>query len=103
MALRVKQVEIGGTKYRIGNALVGPWADYERVIARINKGEELNPGEVTESMLAFALSALKRGDPEASIEQIRGLDGDDLQALVSASLAWYFGREAKTEGKSSSP
>ena len=99
MALRTKEVEVGGVKYRIANSTFRAQRDYHE---RANQ-PETGPLVTIEAMIDFVLASVRRaGGMEVSRNELVDLDGEDIVDLFRAVMAWT-GERQPPAGETQSP
>lgn len=85
--LRVREIEIGGTKYRIGNLTLGA----QRQFAEAFEGKD-STVSLQKATSAVVLAALKRADPSVEVD-FDQLDADDMKQLFGAVWEWAQPRD----------
>ena len=90
MALRVKEIEVGGHKLRIANLQLRSHRDFSEGLARVK-----TMGELFELTRSAAIASLTRADPAFTPEKLDelGLDFDDLKLLGNRIMDWTWSRE----------
>lgn len=98
MALRVKEIEVGGQKFRIGNLQLKALGAYRQGLAAITakRPGALHPDDLTFDVV---LTSLQRAGDPTTREQIEALDfdTDDLMQLWREVMAWTRSPDAKPE------
>ncbi len=99
MALRVKDVDVGGRKVRIANLLLGPHREFQEGLDALADGK-VEPAKgllrVAELKKTVILSSLKRAEPAFTREELEEhFDGDDLDDLFMAVMTWTGERPGK--------
>lgn len=99
--LRVKDVQIDGQSFRIGNVQFGPRRQYMERLSAMKDGK--SPGvSFDQARVDFVMASLRRVDPAASPQCLDVLDDDDLHALASAIAEWC-GQQEDSLGEPASP
>lgn len=104
MALRTKDVEIGGKTFRIANLQLRPQRELREKLEALSKAKPPPadwPVQLQEAEIAAVVASLRRVDPAATREVLDDLDGDDLKALYFEVMRWT-GKEPEP-GEGSTP
>ncbi len=95
--LRIRELEVGGRKYRIGNATLGA----QRQFAEALEDKE-SPVALQRATVGFVLSSLKRAEPGLDVD-LEELDSDDMKQLFGAIWEWTQPRDPVPPGEAASP
>ncbi len=99
MALRVKEIDVGGRKVRIANLLARPHREFDEGLDALAEGK-VEPARgirrVLELKKTVILASLQRADAAFTREQLEEtFDGDDLDDLFMAVMTWTGERREK--------
>lgn len=104
MALRVKTVEVGGRKFRIGNLQRKALRVYRQALDAITakRPDARHTDDVTEDVI---IASIARAGGSVTHEDLGELDNEDLLALWREVMAWTSGPDVKPEdiGKPADP
>jgi hypothetical protein len=85
--LRIKEVEVAGQTFKIGNLQLGPKRKYIETLAAVQAGNEAGISMV-DATVELLLSSLQRADPSITRGLFDTLDDDDLTKLLTEVTRW---------------
>lgn len=107
MALRVKEIDVGGRKVQIANLLLRPHREFQEALDVLVEGKT-DPGKglarIAELKKTVVLAALTRAGSALTRDQFEDIfDGEDLEELFMAVMAWTGERPGKKPEKPADP
>ncbi len=96
MALRVKDVDVGGQKVRIANLQLRPLREYREALDAIT-AKKADAPHVDEATKSVVLASLARAGEKLTRDDLEQFDSEDLLELWQQVMAWTRGPDAKPD------